>query len=158
MLLREMLFDIDNMDVSILATDISDSAIQRASRGFYPDHEIQRGMKTNMLEKYFQRVDKGWQVKDQLRALVAYRRFNLHDPLTGMGPFDIVFCRNVAIYFDPEDRGKLFLNIANVLAPDGYLFVGSSESLTDVDPKFVPQHHCRGIFYQPNLVVSSGVC
>jgi chemotaxis protein methyltransferase CheR len=78
-----------------------------------------------------------------------FRRINLHDSFRMLGPFDIIFCRNVAIYFSAEARAKLFRSLTDVLSPDGYLFVGASESPADLGPEFAPQHHCRSVFYQP---------
>ncbi|MCP4707444.1 MAG: protein-glutamate O-methyltransferase CheR [Planctomycetes bacterium] len=152
MILHEMIPDIQTWDINILATDIADAAINKASRGAYAAHEIQRGMKPDFLTKYFTQKENEYQVKDEIRALVAFRRFNLHNSLTGMGSFDIIFCRNVAIYFSNEDKHTLFNKLANALVPEGYLFVGSSESLTEFGPQFVPQHHCSGVFYQPNKI------
>ena len=89
-------------------------------------------------------------IHDRVRAMVSFRQLNLHDPLPAMGPFDIVFCRNVAIYFTTEARRQLFGRIKGVMQKDGYLFVGSSESLTELGSEYIPQHHCRTVFYQPN--------
>ncbi len=150
MVLSELIPDIHTWDVNILATDISDEAIARASRGHYREHEISRGMQPGMLSKYFFQEANGWRVKDELRALVRFQRRNLLKPLTDLGTFDIIFCRNVAIYFEPQARRNLFLRLAERLTPKGYLFVGSSESLSDLGPQFAPQHHCRTVFYQPN--------
>ncbi len=150
MVLQELLPDIDAWDVSILGTDISDAAIRQASAGFYADHEIQRGMTTPLLTKYFTREPRGWKVKDEIRAMVVYRRLNLLEPFVGLGPFDVIFCRNVAIYFSPDARRSLFQRLAKLLTEHGVLFTGSSESLSDLGPEFAPQHHCRAVFYQPN--------
>ena len=150
MTLCELIPDVFSWDVNVLATDISDAAIKQASLGEYSEHEIQRGMSPHLLNKHFTRKADGWKVKDELRSLIAFDRRNLLKPLTGLGPFDVIFCRNVAIYFDAETRRDLFRRLADRLATEGYLFVGSSESLSDVGPDFVPQHHCRGVFYQPN--------
>lgn len=150
MVLHELLGNLAGWDIKIQATDISDAAIRHASRGRYAAHEIRRGMTTPLLQKYFTEDPQGWTVKDPLRALIAFRRLNLLEPFTSLGTFDVVFCRNVAIYFSAEARKDLFRRIAAQLTPDGYLLVGSSESLTDVGPEFKPQHHCRAIYYQPN--------
>ncbi len=80
--------------------------------------------------------------------MVNFRKFNLMTPFIGLGKFDIVLCRNVAIYFTLEDRKKLFNKIADVLEPDGYLIIGSTESLTGICPRFIPKRHLRSIFYQ----------
>jgi len=150
MTLCELLPDAPSWDINILATDISDSTIAQASMGRYAKHEIQRGMAPNMLSKHFHEEAGQWRVKEELRSLIRFDRRNLLQPFTGLGPFDIIFCRNVAIYFDTDVKRRLFNRLADRLTPEGYLFVGSSESLTSLDPRFVAQHHCRGVFYQPN--------
>ena len=147
--LHQLLPDIATWDIKITATDISDAAVQQASIGRFRDTEIQRGMKSDLLDRYFTREPDAWKIKDEIRAMVAFKRLNLLDPFANSGPFDIIFCRNVAIYFNAMARRSLFERLIRELAPDGYLFVGSSESLTDLGPQFVPQHHCRAIFYQP---------
>ncbi|MEX2092978.1 MAG: protein-glutamate O-methyltransferase CheR [Pirellulales bacterium] len=151
MLLSDMLPDVRGWDVNILGTDISDDAIARASRGWYTTHEIERGMPPARLQRYFQPENNGWRVKDSLRALCSFERGNLLDPNSVHGKYDVIFCRNVAIYFTPEARRDLFLRLATALTPAGYLFVGSQESLRDLGPQFAPQQHCRAICYRPNL-------
>jgi chemotaxis protein methyltransferase CheR len=151
MALSEMLPDLATWDIQILATDISDAAIKQASLGRYARHEIQRGLPPRMLAKYFHEQPDGWKVKDQLRGMISYQRRNLHEPFLGIGPFDVIFCRNVAIYFDAAKRRDLFLRLADRLTPDGCLFVGASESLLDLGPRFIPHNHCRATYYRPNL-------
>ncbi len=150
MTLQECLPDISQWDIRILGTDISDAAVKQASLGRYANHEIQRGMKPNLLHKYFQEGPDGWRVKDELRYLVAFQRRNLLDPFTDLGTFDIIFCRNVAVYFDAKTKSSLFHCLLKQLSADGYLFVGSSESLSDLGIRFTPYHHCRAVYYQPN--------
>jgi chemotaxis protein methyltransferase CheR len=154
MLLSDMLPGARGWDVNILGTDISDDAVTRASRGWYTTHEIERGMPPARLQRYFQPENNGWRVKDSLRALCSFERGNLLDPNSVHGKYDIIFCRNVAIYFTPEARRDLFLRLATALTPEGYLFVGSQESLRDLGPQFAPQQHCRAICYRPNLSVA----
>jgi chemotaxis protein methyltransferase CheR len=150
MLLAEMLPDVHDWDINILGTDISDDVVARASRGWYTAHEIERGMPPARLHRFFQPENNGWRVKDSLRALCSFERRNLLDPNSARGKFDVIFCRNVAIYFTPEARKDLFLRLATALTPEGWLFVGSQESLRDLGPKFAPQQHCRAICYRPN--------
>lgn len=154
MVLHELLGNLAGWDIKIQATDISDAAIRHASKGRYAVHEIQRGMPQPLLQKYFTQDPQGWTVQDSLRALIAFKRLNLLEPFTILGTFDVIFCRNVAIYFSPDARKDLFRRIAAQLTAEGALLVGSSESLTDVGPNFKPQHHCRAIYYQPNSVAS----
>ncbi len=150
MILRETIPNFATWNVSILATDISDAAITQASRGWYAAHEIDRGMQASLLPKYFQSHQNGWQVKDEIRGMVSFQRRNLLLPFTELGTFDVIFCRNVAIYFDAPRRRDLFLRLADRLATDGTMFVGSSESLLDLGPRFTPRSHCRATYYQPN--------
>jgi chemotaxis protein methyltransferase CheR len=149
MTLSDLIPDIYAWDVRILATDISDAAIRQASYGRFSKYEIERGMRPDSLNKYWEPAGDGWRAKDEIRGLVTFQRRNLLQPFSELGPFDVIFCRNVAIYFAPEARRGLFLRLAQVLTPGGYLFVGASESLSDLGPQFTPQHHCRSVFYQP---------
>jgi len=155
MTLCELLPDIDTWDINILATDICNTAITHASLGRYAKHEIERGMTPPMLAKYFTPEPDGWRVGEKLRSLIRFDRQNLLKPFTALGPFDIIFCRNVAIYFEPDVQRDLFNRLADRLNPYGYLFAGSSESLASLDPRFVPQNHCRSIFYQPHQHVAT---
>jgi chemotaxis protein methyltransferase CheR len=147
-ILQELLKDLSKYSIKLVGTDISDAAVSQASSGKYNKFEIERGLARDKLTKYFSPMGQTWKVNDQLRAMVNFRKFNLMSPFIGLGKFDIVLCRNVAIYFTLEDRKKLFNKIADVLEPDGYLVIGSTESLTGVCPRFIPKRHLRSIFYQ----------
>jgi chemotaxis protein methyltransferase CheR len=151
MMLCELLPDPTSWDVNIHGTDISDDAVSRASKGWYAKHEVARGVPPQYLAKYFRPENDGWRVTDQLRSMVSFQRRNLLEPFTGMGKYDVILCRNVAIYFTPVARKDLFLRLAAQLTPDGYMFVGSQESLSDIGPQFAPQNHCRAVFYRPTL-------
>jgi len=147
--LMETIGNVAGWDIQILATDIADAAIKQASAGTYAAHEIQRGMKPELLNRYFTPITGGWRVKDNVRSMVAFQKRNLLQSFTEVGSHDIIFCRNVAIYFDAAKRRDLFNRLTERLNRGGYLFVGSSESLLDLGPRFQPQHHCRATFYQP---------
>ena len=108
-------------------------------------------MTPELLQKYFINEGTTWRVRDEIRAMVHFQRLNLLKPFPQVGMFDVILCRNVAIYFTPEARRDLFMRLANCLAPDGYMFVGSAESLADLGPRFAPHPHCRSSFYRPNL-------
>lgn len=150
MTLHDLLPDIHSWDIGILGTDITQIALAQASMGRYAAHETQRGLVPRSLRTYFHKESDGWRVKEEIRCLVHFDRRNLLEPFTDLGPFDVIFCRNVAIYFAMEVKRNLFNRLADLLVPEGYLFVGSSESLANLDPRFIPQHHCRAVFYQPN--------
>lgn len=148
--LRELIDDIDEWDVQILATDLSKAALTAASKGVYSDFEMSRGIDINRRDKYFRKVAGGWKICDEVRAMVSFSERNLLQPFTNIGPFDVIFCRNVAIYFDLPVKKDLFERLAGALTQNGALFVGSSESLSAFGDRWKPLHHCRGIFYQPN--------
>lgn len=150
MVLNELIPNIGSWDVNILATDISDAALKQASSGVYTEFEIGRGLRPELLSRYFTRTGNSYKVKDELRSLVSFGRQNLMEPYANQGPFDIIFCRNVVIYFTAAARQDIFTRMARALAPEGYLFVGSAESLSDLGPRFFPHHHCKSVFYRPN--------
>ncbi len=135
-------------NIKLLGTDLSDAAIKQASYGSYNKFEIERGLPRDRLHLYFTPDGANWKIKDAIRSMASFQKFNLMHPFSGLGKFDIIFCRNVAIYFTLEDRKKLFAKIADALEPDGYLIIGSTESLTGVCPRFVPKRHLKSIFYQ----------
>lgn len=146
--LAEIIPDIQNWDIVIAGTDISDAAVRQASAGMYEKLQIARGLPDRLLEKYFHRQDDRWVVKDELRALCTFRRQNLLEPLVNTGPFDIVFCRNVAIYFSEDARTHLWRRIARVMTPTGYLFLGSAESINGAALGFEVQNHCGAVYFQ----------
>jgi chemotaxis protein methyltransferase CheR len=146
--IKELLGDLKNYDIRILGTDISDKVIAQASYGKYSKLEIERGMPVARLERYFTRDGDGWKISDPIRAMVTFKSINLLEYFSFPYKFDIVFCRNVAIYFADEDRKKLFERIGSVLAPDGSLVIGSTESITTLCPQYEPKRHMRSVYYQ----------
>ena len=134
--------------IKIVGTDISDSAIVQSSRANYSQFEIGRGMPQTLLKKYFIQNKTNWQVKDELRSMAFFRKQNLMRPFTGLGRFDIIFCRNVAIYFSMEDRKSLFSRIAAQLNPGGVLVIGSTESLYGVSDLYERREYHQSVFYQ----------
>lgn len=147
-ILKELLSRNRTHKISLLGTDLSDAAVAQASAGTYNKFEIERGLPREKLQHYFTPAGGNWKIKDEIRAMATFRHMNLMRPFVGLGKFDIIFCRNVAIYFTLQDRKKLFEKIADALLPDGYLLIGSTESLTGICPRFVPKRHLRSIYYQ----------
>jgi chemotaxis protein methyltransferase CheR len=147
-IIKELIHNPQNYNFKILATDISNEAIAQASYGQYNQFEIERGLPKDKMQKYFSSNGNHWRIKDEIRAMVTFKRHHLMEPLNGLGKFDIIFCRNVAIYFTQEDRTRLFDKIADILETDGYLIIGSSEYLTGISTKFKPKSHLRSVFYQ----------
>jgi chemotaxis protein methyltransferase CheR len=146
--LKELLVDFNRYDVRILGTDISDKAVAQASYGHYGKFEMDRGMAPNKLTKYFTAEGQVWKIRDELRALATFKTMHLLEPFAFPARFDIIFCRNVAIYFSEQDKVRLFKSISKVLAPDGYLIIGATESITGLCPEFEPKRYLRSVFYQ----------
>ncbi len=147
-ILKELFGSMRGYDPRILGTDISDEAVAKASYAQYQRIEIDRGLKSEKLAKHFTPEGSVWKVRDEIRAMATFKKINLMEPLFFPYKFDIIFCRNVAIYFKEADRRTLFQRIKNVLAPDGYLVIGSTESITTLCPEFVPQRYQRSVYYQ----------
>ncbi len=150
MILAELVPDIAQWDVQIVGTDIARSSVESAQRGIYADYEMQRTMRPQLMTKYFDKVPEGMRVKEHVRRMCRFEQRNLMEPLTTLGPFDVVFVRNVLIYFDQKDKIDLLRRIRNVVLPHGWLFVGATENLMDCGPEWIPQTHCRATVYQPN--------
>jgi chemotaxis protein methyltransferase CheR len=146
--LRELLGTLDKYDIRLLGTDISPQAVTRASRGIYSEVEIERGIESAALSRYFVKREEGWQIRDEIRAMAAFRTTNLLKDFSMLGQFDIILCRNVAIYFSEVDKSGLFKRLAKSLAADGYLIIGATESLTSVASGFEAKRHLRSVFYQ----------
>ena len=148
MTLCELIPEIDSWDISIVGTDISDDVVAEASRGVYSEHMMSRGA-TEMRHRHFQQVVGGWQVSDRLRSMVKFEKANLLEPFDRLGKFDIILCRNVAIYFKDDVRRDLFRRIHQRLNPDGHLIIGSAESLVDMSDVFNAEFHCGATIYNP---------
>ena len=115
-------------NVEIVGTDYSPEVVERAKKGIFNHFEVQRGLPVTHLVKYFRQVDDGFQVSDQLQRSVTFREGKLLANFQHLGPFDLVFCRNVLIYFGVDGKRDVLERLARVLADDGYLFLGSSET------------------------------
>jgi len=147
--IRELIGDSPQYQPQILGTDISDQALKRASYGVFTRMEMERGLNPAYLQKWFTSQGDQYKVRDEVRALATFRPINLLEPLIFPYRFDIIFCRNVAIYFSEKDKISLFDRMAQVLAPDGALIIGSTESITGITTKFAPHRHLRAVYYQP---------
>jgi len=124
-------------NIEILGTDISTQILERAAAAKYLQLEVGRGLPAQMLVKYFQRAGMGWLVKADVRKLVRFNQFDLRSSMSALGPFDLVLCRNVLIYFDIGTRRKILSGIRSVLYPGGYFLMGSSETTFNLDDNFL---------------------
>lgn len=136
--------------VDIIATDISHSVLKRAKAGAFSQFEVQRGLPVQMLVKHFTQDGEVWRLSEAIRKMVTFQHFNLLDDPRGLGKFDVVFCRNVLIYFDVPTKGKVMDAIAGVLAEDGVMFLGSSESTMGITEKLWPVQAGRGVYKHTN--------
>ena len=120
-------------NIKIKASDISDAAIVKASRGQYSDYEVSRGLNAVQLNRYFTREETNWKIRDELRSMAYFEKMNLLQPRIENKRFDIIFCRNVAIYFSKTDRQRLFQSLSSCLNDNGVLIIGATESLFDIN-------------------------
>jgi len=149
MVFKELLGNFAGYDIRILGVDISDASVAQASYAHFNRTELDRGITPDRLGRFFEPVGEGrWKVRDELRATATFRRANLLEPLPAPAPFDIIFCRNVAIYFTEPDKIRLFKNIGRNLAPDGALIIGATESLAGLCPEFEPKRYLRTVYYE----------
>lgn len=148
MVLDELASKLTGWRVEIIATDISTEMVARARSGIYSQFEVQRGLPVQLLVKYFQQDGDRWQLSEKIRRMVTFREFNLLQDPRALGTFDIVFCRNVLIYFDQETKRKVLEGVSRQIAPDGYLYLGGAETVISITDKFQPVKGQRGM-YQP---------
>jgi chemotaxis protein methyltransferase CheR len=149
MVLRDLLPCMNAYRIYLLGTDISGKALAKASAGFFSNFEITRGLPPDKRDRYFTPYGTDWKINDEIRSMVSFRKMNLFHSFAGLGRFDIILLRNVAIYFNMEMKKQLLKKIVSVLEPDGYLLLGASESLADLCCDLEPRRHLRTIFYQP---------
>lgn len=145
---RELLGPQRSKNISLLGTDISPKAVARASYGEYNKFEIERGLDNKNLRGFFEQKERDWKIKDEIRSMVQFKKFNLMDSFSGLGTFDIIFCRNVAIYFSLADRKLLFSKMEKALNENGILILGSTESLTGISTGFDVQRQLNCTYYQ----------
>lgn len=129
---------LDGWTVEIVATDFSEEALRKARAGLYSQFEVQRGLPVSNLVKFFEKSGTGWQLKQAVRDRVAFREHNLLNDCQELGRFDIIFCRNVLIYFDDQLKTAVLSRLARQLAMDGYLVLGAAETTTGMSPDFMP--------------------
>jgi chemotaxis protein methyltransferase CheR len=135
--------------VEILATDLSQEVLEKSKAGIYSQFEVQRGLPIQMLVKYFTQLGELWQLNPDIRAMVQHRQLNLLQDFSHLGKFDVIFCRNVLIYFDQDTKVAIFERLARMIEPDGVLMLGAAESVVGISEAFKPYSDRRGL-YRPN--------
>jgi chemotaxis protein methyltransferase CheR len=135
--------------IEILATDLSQAVLEKSKAGIFSQFEVQRGLPIQMLVKHFTQVGELWQLNADIRAMVQHRQLNLLQDFSHLGTFDVIFCRNVMIYFDQDTKTGIFDRLAKVLEADGVLALGAAESVVGISDAFKPYPERRGL-YRPN--------
>jgi chemotaxis protein methyltransferase CheR len=135
--------------VEIVATDLSHAVLEKSKAGIFSQFEVQRGLPIQMLVKYFTQAGELWQLNADTRAMVQHRQLNLLQDFSHLGTFDVIFCRNVLIYFDQDTKAGIFDRLARMLEPDGVLALGAAESVVGISDAFKPYPERRGM-YCPN--------
>lgn len=155
--LREMKEKIAGWRIDILGTDLSTPVLEKAKAGLYTQFEVQRGLPIQMLVKYFAQVGEMWQIAADIRAMVQFRPLNLLNDFSHLGSFDLVFCRNVLIYFDQDTKVDVFSRIARITAPDGYLVLGAAETVVGLTDAFKPVPERRGLYAPAPRAIAPGL-
>jgi chemotaxis protein methyltransferase CheR len=148
MLLREYFPELDTWNLTLLATDISEEMLKRCRAGRYTQLEVNRGLPTPLLLKWFRQEGGQWEIDERLRAAVTFSPLNLAGAWPPMGAWDIVLIRNVMIYFEPEVKRSILGRIARMLAKDGYLILGGTETTLNLDDSYRVVEALKAGFYQ----------
>lgn len=146
MILREHRKELEGWRVDIIGTDICSQALEKAKSGLYTQFEVQRGMPVNYLVQNFQQQGTTWQINPKIISMVKFRQFNLLNSYGVLGRFDVIFCRNVLIYFDKETKVDIISRMSKQANPNCFLVLGSSETLVGMDSGFESYENVRGLF------------
>jgi chemotaxis protein methyltransferase CheR len=146
MLLKE--FGLEGWKIQIFGTDLNQQILDKAAAGKYLQIEVNRGLPAKYLVKYFTRAGLDWQICDALRSMVKFQRFDLRTSMSSFGPFDLIFCRNVLIYFDVDTKKQILASIRRTMSPGGLLALGAAETTINLDNAYSRVVHGAATFYQ----------
>jgi chemotaxis protein methyltransferase CheR len=146
MILAESKALLGGRTVEIVGTDIARDQLNRAQQGLYTQFEVQRGLPVQMLMRYFKKEDTNWRISEAIRSMVKFREWNLLGDLRALGRFDVVFCRNVMIYFDQPTKTRVLDAIAAQMPADGALYLGGAETVLGITGRFAPKQGERGVY------------
>ncbi|MEI9924600.1 MAG: protein-glutamate O-methyltransferase CheR [Bradyrhizobium sp.] len=149
MCLKELGSALAGWRVEIIGTDLSQAVLEKSRAGIFSQFEVQRGLPIQMLVKHFTQIGELWQLNPDLRSMVQYRQLNLLHDFSQLGKFDVIFCRNVLIYFDQDTKARIFDRLSKVVEPDGFMVLGAAESVVGISDAFKPYPDRRGL-YSPN--------
>ena len=146
MCLKERVQELAGWRIEIVATDLSQEVLEKAKSGIYSQFEVQRGLPVQLLVKYFTQVGEHWQINPEIRGMVQHRPLNLLQDFSHLGKFDVIFCRNVLIYFDQDTKTGIFRRLAKAFEPDGMLLLGAAETVVGISDAFRPHPDRRGLY------------
>jgi chemotaxis protein methyltransferase CheR len=150
MCLKELGAALTGWRVEIIATDLSQGVLEKSRAGLFSQFEVQRGLPIQLLVRHFVQTGELWQLNADIRAMVQFRQLNLLQDFSHLGVFDIIFCRNVLIYFDQETKTNVFGRLSRMIEPDGFLMLGAAETVVGLTEAFKPYADRRGL-YIPNV-------
>ena len=156
MILRDKAEQLRGWRIEIIATDICSEVIDRAKRGLYSQFEVQRGLPIQLLVKNFKKIDDHWEIDSHLRGMVQFKAFNLLEDYRGLGSFDILYCRNVLIYFDQPTKKDVLERMARQMPADGYLVLGAAETVIGITDSFKFADGKRGLYVRAPDVGGQG--
>ena len=157
MILKEMSATLSGWRVEIIATDLSQEVLEKSKAGIFSQFEVQRGLPIQMLVKHFTQINEMWQLSPEIRAMVQFRQLNLLHDFSKLGTFDVIFCRNVLIYFDQETKVNVFNRLAKVIEPDGFLLLGAAETVVGLNAGFNPYPERRGLYHPAPATTSPSI-
>jgi chemotaxis protein methyltransferase CheR len=146
MILKEKESILKGWRFDIVATDLSEDILSQARKASYSQFEVQRGLPIQYLMKYFTQVGDAWQLKDEIKSMVKFSTFNLLDDMSRLGNFDVIFCRNVLIYFDEKTKGAILARVDKQMEKDAFLLLGGAETVLGITDKFIPMPEKRGLY------------
>ena len=149
MVLKEMEDTVAGWRIEIIASDLSSAVLEKARAGIYSQFEVQRGLPIQLLIRYFAKVGDMWQIAPEIRAMVKFKQLNLLADFAALGTFDLIFCRNVLIYFDQQTKVGVLNRLGRITAGDGYLVLGAAETVVGLTDSFRTMPELRGL-YVPN--------
>ena len=146
MILEEEKARLGGLRFEIVATDMAPRVLEKAKAGVYSQFEVQRGLAIQRLVTHFDQSGDQWRIKPNLRSMVTFQKQNLLENFSGMGTFDVIFCRNVLIYFDADTKKRILQRLAAQTASDGYLIMGAAETVVGLSQDFAPVEGRRGLY------------
>lgn len=155
MLLNEMGPRLAGWRIEILGTDLSRDVLEKAKAGLYTQFEVQRGLPVQLMLKYFEQTGDNWRLSQTIRSMVKFQTLNLLENFSTLGQFDIIFCRNVLIYFDNAAKTDVMNRMAKLLTPDGYFVLGAAETVVGLSSAFKPMPDKRGLYILNNTEAQS---